>query len=168
MIASVSFFSDSIKMTAKESHANFIKRTRRRMTQRLQGHAKTRRACPPGTIVRDAYVRETRRGKRTFVPASCIKDLGNPGKGLPSGNPGIGPLRKGDLAPFGYSNVKELSESRRHLALAKAVRTYGSLTVWRKVNALYIYLKNTAPVSSAIFKADRDWIKERYGIGSGF
>ena len=119
--------------------------------------AKTYRAYPDGTIVR---VRKTRRDKR-------IKDLGNPGKGLPSGSPGIGPLRKGDLAQFGYSSVKELSESRRHLSLAKAVRTYGALTVWRKVNALYIYLKNTAPASSAIFKADRDWIKERYGISSG-
>ena len=136
------------------------------MTRRLQGIRRSARgpsSCPSGTILRNPYVRE-RKGRYTLVAASCIRDVGNPGKGLVTGGPGIGPLRKGDLSRFGYDHVTNMSEGRRHLALASAVKAYGSLTVWRKLNALYVYTRNTAPASSAIFKADRDWIKEHYGI----
>lgn len=79
-------------------------------------------------------------------------------------NPGIGPLRKGELAIFGYVNVAALSEAKRHLALGRAVRVYGALSVFRKLNAVYVYTRYTAPVSSAIFKVDRDWVKEYYGV----
>lgn len=79
-------------------------------------------------------------------------------------NPGIGPLRKGELAIFGYVNVAALSEAKRHLALGRAVRAYGALSVFRKLNAVYVYTRYTAPVSSAIFKVDRDWVKEYYGV----
>lgn len=74
----------------------------------------------------------------------------------------IGPLRKGDLSRFGYSNVLAMSEGRRHLALASAVRSYGPLSLFRKLNAIYILTRNTAPASSAIFKKDRDWVREQY------
>ena len=117
-----------------------------------------------GQIVRDAYVRVSRKGKRAFVAASCIKDVGNPGKGLRPGGPGIGPLRKGDLKKFGYDNVVAMSKRNRHVALSLAVKANGSLTVWRKLNAIYVYTRNTAPASSAIFKEDRDWVKATYGI----
>jgi hypothetical protein len=138
------------------------------MSRRLQGIRRSARGptasdCKPGTILRNPYVRE-RKGRRTLVVASCIRDVGNPGKGLPEGGPGIGPLRKGDLSRFGYDDVSHMTQGRRHLALASAVRAYGSLTVWRKLNAVYVYTRNTAPASSVIFKADRDWIKEHYGI----
>jgi hypothetical protein len=79
-------------------------------------------------------------------------------------SPGIGPLRKGELAIFGYTNVATLSEAKRHLALGRAVRAYGALSVFRKLNAVYVYTRYTAPVSSAIFKVDRDWVKEYYGV----
>jgi hypothetical protein len=123
---------------------------------------KTQR-CPAGKIRRNPYAR-IRKGRRTFVPASCITNVGAPGKGLASGAPGIGPLRQGNLKRFGYSDVRAMSTGRRHLALAAAVHKYGALTVWRKLNAIYIYTRRTAPTSSAIFKADRDWIKATYGI----
>lgn len=141
-------------------------RTRGRMTRRLRGVRKTQygpRSCSAGKIRRVPYVRILR-GRRTFVPASCIANVGAPGKGLASGAPGIGPLRQGNLKRFGYSDVRAMSTGRRHLALAAAVHKYGALTVWRKLNAIYIYTRRTAPTSSAIFKADRDWIKATYGI----
>jgi len=97
------------------------------------------------------------------VPASCIKNVGNPGKGYGPGS-GIGLLRKGDLAQFGYDHVTDMLKKRRHEALAHAVKAYGALSVFRKLNAVYVYTRNTAPASSAVFKADRDWIKEHYGI----
>jgi hypothetical protein len=152
--------------TKRETRRNFLKRTRERMTIRLRAFRKSRRgptSCTAGKIVRDPYVR-VRLGQRQYVPAACVKDMGNPGKGIPSGAPGIGPLRKGNLRRFGYTDVRHMSESRRHMALAAAVKVYGSLTVWRKLNAVYIYTKKTSPASSQVFKADRDWIKARFGI----
>lgn len=136
------------------------------MTRRLRHFRKSRRgpsSCPTGKILRDPYVR-VRLGQRQYVPAACVKDMGNPGKGIPSGAPGIGPLRKGDLRRFGYTQVTKMSVERRHLALAAAVKKYGSLTVWRKLNAVFIYTKKTSPESSRVFKADRDWIKQKFGI----
>ena len=152
--------------TAQGPRSDFLRNTRRRMSRRLQGFRKSARgptACPTGQIVRDAYVR-VRLGQRQYVPSSCITDVGNPGKGIPSGARGIGALRKGDLKRFGYGKVTEMSENRRHLALAAAVKVYGSLTVWRKLNAIYVYTRHTAPASSKVFEADRDWIKARFGI----
>jgi hypothetical protein len=154
--------------SAGEPRSAFLKRTRERMTQRLRGIPVESRgvsSCPPGYIVRNPYVRVRRTtGKRSFVPASCIRNVGAPGKGLASGAPGIGPLRKGTLERFGYTNVTALSSARRHLALASAVRAYGALTVWRKLNAVYVYTRRTSPASSRIFKTDRDWIRATYGI----
>ena len=107
-----------------------------------------------------------RLGQRQYVPAACVTDMGAPGKGIPSGAPGIGPLRKGNLKRFGYTNVTTMSVARRHLALAAAVKAYGALTIWRKLNAVYIYTRRTSPQSSAVFKADRDWIKSHFGIAA--
>jgi hypothetical protein len=123
------------------------------------------RRCRPGTIRRNPYVR-IKDDRRTFIPASCITNVGNPGKGLIAGKPGagIGRLRKGNLSVFGYKDVRTLSEEQRHKALEAAVSKYGSLSIWRKLNALFVYTKNTAPDSSVLFHADRDWVKARFGI----
>jgi len=76
--------------------------------------------------------------------------------------PGIGPLRHGLLAKFGYTHVKTLTQSQRHAALEKAIKAYGPLSVFRKLNAIYVYSKRTAPTSSKMFKVDRDWIGATY------
>jgi hypothetical protein len=142
--------------TGTRAAASCVRSTMRRRT--------ARGPCGTGTIYRAPYVRRTHNGKRIFVKGNCIADVGAPGKGLATGEPGIGPLRSGDLAQFGYDAVITMSEPRRHLALAAAVSAYGSLTVWRKLNAVYVYTRRTSPASSRIFKADRDWIKTHYGI----
>jgi hypothetical protein len=111
--------------------------------------------CPTGTIWRKSY----RRG-RSRVAGNCIADVGAPGKG----SPGIGPLRVGDLSQFGYEHVTDMSAPRRHLALARAVAAFGALSVFRKLNAVYVYTRRTAPGSSRIFKTDRDWIKTHYSV----
>lgn len=72
---------------------------------------------------------------------------------------GIGPLKSGYLKRFGYGNVVSMSEEARRSALRRAVAAYGSLTVFRKLNAVYVYTRRSAPASSAIFKADRDWVR---------
>jgi len=77
---------------------------------------------------------------------------------------GIGKLRKGELTQFGYEHVTKLGVAERHEALKKAVAEYGSLSVWRKLNAVHVYSRRTSPESSRIFKADMDWIRKVFGI----
>lgn len=122
-------------------------------------HTRRRSRCPPGTI----YRKSCRKRSGIRVAGNCITDVGAPGKGLATGGPGIGRLRIGDLSQFGYEHVTELSAARRHLALARAVAAYGPLSVFRKLNAVYVYTRRTSPESSRVFKADRDWIKTHYG-----
>ena len=130
---------------------------------------RTLKTCPAGYIKRASYVR-SRAGKKTLVPEQCIRNVGAPGKGLritsPTGrkSPGIGPLRKGELAKHGYSDVVHKSVSERHAALEKAISEFGSLGVWRKLNAVQVYTRRLSPGASKVFKADMDWIRSKYGL----
>lgn len=153
---------------SRESSAEMKRRLRGRMTKRFRGVRKSRRGltvrCKKGMIRREAYVRYSKKGTRTLVPAACIRDVGRPGKGIRTGGPGIGPLRKGDLSQFGYERVTTLSVGNRRGALKKAVAAYGALTTWRKLNAVYVYTRITSPASSRVFKEDMNWIKATYGL----
>ncbi len=73
---------------------------------------------------------------------------------------GIGPLKKGDLSKYGYSSDKPVDA--RHKSLSKAVKKYGPTTVFRKLNALYVYNKNRNPVRSGKFMKDRDFVKKSF------
>jgi len=70
---------------------------------------------------------------------------------------GIGKLRKGDL--LGYHAT--LSSGERHTILRKAVAKFGALSVFRKLNAIYVYNK-ASPKTAATFLADRNWIKATF------
>lgn len=118
--------------------------------------------CPKGYKPRRAYVRSTRKGARIHVPEHCIKDRRIPGKGF-TGSRGIGPLRKGELSKYGYQHVNLLTKNQRHEALRKAVQEFGSLSVWRKLNAVAVYTKHTSPSTSRIFKEDMNWITTEFG-----
>ena len=74
----------------------------------------------------------------------------------------IGTLKKGLLTKFGYQNVTQLPLEQRHSALAKAIRAYGPLSVFRKLNAVYVYNRKTNPSHSKIFKTDRDWVRLQF------
>ncbi len=157
-----------------ESTMNKVKRILGRMSRRFRGIRKSARkakhTCRKGQISRKAYVRYSKKGTRTLVREGCVKNVGAPGKGLRMGKtsrrvyPGIGPLRKGDLSKFGYKNVAGMSVADRHAALRKAIQAYGSLTTWRKLNAVYVYTRRTSPGTSEIFKKDMDWIRSTFGI----
>ena len=130
------------------------------------------RPCPPGTIRRAAYVRHLssrghtirRKGKLTVthpkvratrVRAACIRERG---KGRTARNK-IGPLKKGELIKYGYSY--RLSDKLRHEALKRAVKAYGALETYHKLDAVAKLSKRVAPDASAIFALDRDWVRER-------
>ena len=123
----------------------------------------TTRKCGVGHVVRTSYTRKLKSGKRVHVPRGCIRDIGAPGKGIKGGK-GIGTLKKGLLSRYGYTTQKPVAE--RHSALAKAVDAYGALSVLRKLNAVAVYTRRTAPVVSTIFKADMAWVRSSYKFKS--
>ena len=118
------------------------------------------------TIRRKGYTRKgyTRKSgvhvKGSHVRSGLIRDVGHPGKGvLGTGKPGIGPLKKGELESVGYHRTAKASS--RHRALNKAIKKYGSLSTYRKLNAVAVYTKRTSPAASKTFKADRDWVGKK-------
>lgn len=138
--------------------------------------------CPKGYILRKGYTRKfrpnvkstgftVRRKGKTFtvypkaeeirVPSGCIKNRGLPGKGPIEGE-GIGPLRKGALIKYGYQY--RLPNSVRHVSLKRAVKRYGPLLVYRKLNAVAKLSMRTAPDASTIFSKDRNWIRNNYEL----
>jgi hypothetical protein len=118
-------------------------------------------SCKRGEILREGYKRKayTRsdgtRVKATYVPPTCIKDKGKPGKGKK-----LFTLEKGTLSKFGYSLDKKAEVRRK--ALDKAVKEIGYLPVIRKLNAVAILQKNTNPVNSRKFRYDKDWVSKKY------
>jgi len=142
--------------------------------------ATRKNSCPPGYILRRGYTRKFRssvkesgftvRRKGTVytvrpkantitVPASCIKNRGLPGKDS-SDNKGIGKLRKGELVKYGYQY--RLSDSLRETALKKAVKRYGALSVYRKLDAVAKLSLRTAPDANKIFVRDRNWVRGNF------
>lgn len=132
--------------------------------------------CPKGYIMRRGYTRKFRPSVKTSgftvrrkgtvytvrpkantirVPASCIKNRGLSGKGE-----GFGKLRKGELIKYGYQY--RLSDSLRQTALKKAIKRFGALSVYRKLDAVAKLSLRTAPDASKIFGRDRDWVMENF------
>lgn len=70
----------------------------------------------------------------------------------------IGPLEKGLLAKYGYSDVKHLTLVQRHAALLKAFRALGRLHLEHSLIAARVYSSRRAPKSSKIFKADEKYV----------
>jgi hypothetical protein len=108
------------------------------------------------TIRRRAYT--TKRG--VHVRSARVRDMGAPGKWADKHGPGIGKLKEGKLVRLGYSATK--GKTARHKALKKAVKRYGSLSTFRKLNAAATYTKRTSKGRSRTFKADRNWVKKSY------
>lgn len=159
----------------KNSLSNTAKRRTRKLIQQIPSiRSLSRKNCPAGMIRKKAYVRKystavkqrgytvkKRNGKEyrirpkaseMFVESKCVKNTGAPGKG-----PALfGPLRKGELAKYGYSFRK--SDSERHAALKRAIEAYGGMSVYRKLDVVTKLFKRTHPTYSARFKADREWV----------
>ena len=95
-----------------------------------------------------------------LVGSKCVKDLGLPGKGPISGK-GIGPLRKGELAKYGYSF--RTTEAQRRAALKSAVQEFGALGVYRKLDAVAKLTMRTVPTAAKVFREDREWVKRNFG-----
>jgi hypothetical protein len=153
------------------------RRQARRMIKIPSIRSLTRKECPPGMAPRKGYMRKYstpvrkagitvhRKGKTykifpsskpTFVKGKCIKSTRKA-----TGTARFGPLKKGELTKLGYSS--RYSEQERHKALQKAVIAYGALGVYRKLDAVAKLSVHTIPTASAVYTADREWIKKTFG-----
>ena len=70
----------------------------------------------------------------------------------------IGPLKKGTL--MGYST--HMKAPARHKTLRKVIKKVGPLSTFRKLNAISVLTKRTAPKSSRKMKTDRKWVKKNF------
>lgn len=68
-------------------------------------------------------------------------------------------LKKGTLSRFGYSMKN--SQSKRHNSLKKAIKSTKPLSIYRKLNALYVLNKNRNPLTAKLFKDDAEWLKNK-------
>ena len=75
------------------------------------------------------------------------------------------PIERGKLTKFGYATSK--SDGARHAALNKAIRKYGALSVYRKLNAQVVLRKSKQPEARKVFEEDAEWVKEEYSM-NGF
>lgn len=165
----------------------FQERVARRATARLHAAHKPATSrklrCPPGHIQRKGYVRKfgtsiqqkgytvrRKSGKvyriypeveSVYVKPGCVKDKGLPGK-LAPGQKGFGPLKRGDLKKYGY--VYKKSREARHDAIKNAIKEYGPLGVYRRLDAVAKLSKRSVPEASRIFSSDRDWVKSHYAL----
>lgn len=138
--------------------------------------------CPKGYIMRKGYTRKfrstvkdsgftvRRKGKvytvrpkagSIRVEPGCIRNRGLPGKGPREGE-SIGKLRKGELVKYGYQY--RLSNSLRQEALKRAIKRFGPLSVYRKLDAVAKLSTRTAPDASTVFARNRDWIRNNYKL----
>lgn len=117
-------------------------------------------ACPPGMILRSGYTAK-RKGTTYRVKRACIKDRGAKGRWQTVRRMmGIGPLSRGDLTSLGYSHTKPTAE--RHAAVDKAVSKYGRAATIRKLNAIAVYSKRTAPTRAATYKRDMRYVQKKF------
>ena len=70
------------------------------------------------------------------------------------------PIKRGLLSKYGYTS-KDTTKVRQR-SLKRAIKKYGRLSLFRKLNAIYVLQKNRNPRASQIFKKDRDWVKKHY------
>lgn len=175
--------------TYDESQREFRRRLSARAHQRLRRSVSAKETkgilCPDGMIPRKGYVRhfrntvksqgykQHRRGKTVYVRPTatdiwvkpgCIKNRGKAGKGVENGST-IGPLRQGELTKYGYSSKVRNTTQRRN-SLRSAVKEFGPLGVFRKLNAVAKLSTRTAPKSSSLFTKNRDWVRKHYSLKS--
>ena len=66
-------------------------------------------------------------------------------------------LKKGLLTKHGYH--ADLSERARHEALQRALIEFSPLSLYRKLNAIYVLNKNRDKKRAHIFRSDANWLK---------
>lgn len=103
-------------------------------------------SCPEGDIPKSSYVRKGLPGHPPiYVPPTCMRGVSR-----------IGILRRGDLKKYGYRYDLPLEARRK--SLEKAIKHYGVLETWQKLNAIANISKTTNPVPASVFQQDAAWV----------
>ena len=113
----------------------------------------SKKICPKGSISKKSFTRK----ENVKVKASCVKSKSLRAK---EKKPKVylSPLKKGSLKKYGYSVHDSLK--KRHVALKKAIKKYGSSSTIKKLNAIKLLTKNTSPKNSKIYKKDIRYIQK--------
>ena len=131
------------------------------MSKRRKVHSAMRKKfgtpkCRKGQIVREGYILTRKTGVKTKVAPGCIKATGLSKKRGKKGKQ-LFVLEKGSLTQYGYH--ANLEEKERHMALKRAVGIIKPLSVYRKLNAIYVLNKNRNPKMAILYKGDAEWVK---------
>lgn len=111
------------------------------------------------TILRKGYTAK-RKGKTVRVKASRIRDRGAKGKWTSVHRTrGIGKLHTGDLSRVGYT--VSAPANVRHRAIDRAIKRYGKTSTLRKLNAVGVYTRRTAPTKSRTFTSDVHYVQKK-------
>ena len=137
---------------------------RRQISRRRRIHATMRKLfgtkkCGKGRVVRAGYTRKAH-GKKSAsrVAPGCIKATGLSKKRGTTGKQ-LFVLEKGALTKYGYH--ADLSENDRHQALSRALADgLKPLSLFRKLNALYVLNKNKNRALAKLYRTDAKWIKD--------
>jgi len=116
--------------------------------------------CGNGEILREGYRRRSKSGLSIRVAPVCIQARGLSKKRGSKGKQ-LFVLEKGTLGKYGYHDVENMTQKERHNALHRALKDMSPLSVYRKLNAVYLVNRNTNPNVSATFKTDSEWVKKQ-------
>ena len=122
--------------------------------------------CSKGHIMREGYKVNSHKShskngkeiviKEHWVKPECIKSQLNRST---KGEKVIIIIEKDILGKYGYKNIKELSEQKRHIFLHKAIKENKPLSIYRRIVALSTLNKNKDHKLYKILKDDANWIK---------
>jgi hypothetical protein len=154
--------------TRRLSRKSRALKTRKTRARTLKTKTRTRRVLAsvyvPGSDNFTSAVAKPRfvgtGSKRTLVKPRLTRKGGYTKWQVKTQTLGIGSLRKSKLTQFGYHT--DLSKTERAAALSKAIKEYGALSVYRSLNALAVYNKNTHPEMAKHAKEDRDMIRAKF------
>lgn len=124
--------------------------------------------CPKGYILREGYKKtsyksHSKKGsiinvKGYDVKPNCIKS--QTGKSE-KGEQLIVIIEKDVLGKYGYDNIKNISTTKRHSALKKALKELKPLSVYRRLIAIATLNKNKDNELFDILRNDAEWVKEK-------
>lgn len=129
----------------------------------------TPKHCPVGRVLREGFSRHSthrrsfKRASGSVVRATNVKSSWTGPTCVPSINrvkkKRLFVLEKGDLKKYGYHDIGKLSSRQRKTILKRALADIKPLSLYRKLNALYVLQKRTNPSLAKDFKDDAEWIK---------
>lgn len=94
--------------------------------------------------------------KEHWIKPECIKSQLNRST---KGEKVIVIIEKDVLGKYGYKNIKELSEQKRHVSLHRAINENKPLSIYRRIVALATLNRNKDYKLYEILKNDANWIK---------